>query len=96
MVGLWLLVMGGHTAEAGWFRQRSDTFHNDVAVLDRTGVVQWRALPVGGDAPPPRELHSLTALSGGRLLLFGGALPALAPHNLNPKCLIQPGRRPEA
>ena len=72
VVGLWLLVMGGHTADAGWFRQRTDTYHNDVVVLDRTGVVQWRTLAVGGDAPGPRELHSLTPLSGGRLLLFGG------------------------
>ena len=76
VVGLWVLVMGGHTAEAGWFRQRTDTFHNDVLVLDRTSIVQWRTPHVGGDAPAPRELHSLTPLCGGRLLLFGGDLPA--------------------
>ena len=72
MVGVWGIVVGGHTAEAGWFRNRTDTYHNDTHVLDRSGVVQWRAVPVGGDLPAPRELHSLTALSGGRLLLFGG------------------------
>ena len=72
VIGVWGIVVGGHTAEAGWFRNRTDTYHNDTHVLDRSGVVQWRAVPVGGDLPAPRELHSLTALSGGRLLLFGG------------------------
>ena len=76
VVGVWAIVVGGHTAEAGWFRNRTDTYHNDCFVLDRSGVVQWRAAAVGGDLPAPRELHSLTALSGGRLLLFGGRDPA--------------------
>ena len=35
-VGRWVLVMGGHTAEVGWFRAKTDTFHNDVAIIDRS------------------------------------------------------------
>lgn len=34
-VGLWLVVMGGRTADIGWFRTKTDTFLNDVFVLDR-------------------------------------------------------------
>ena len=77
---MWLLVMGGRTAEMGWFRTRTDTFHNDIALVDCTAspALQWRAPPVAGEeAPAPREFHTLSALSGGRLLLFGGALPRL-------------------
>ncbi|CAL8464836.1 g4371 [Coccomyxa elongata] len=76
MAGLnsWLVVMGGRTAELGWFRTRTDTFHNDVALVDceAGSAPQWRVPPVVGEAPQPRELHTLAALSGGRLLLFGG------------------------
>jgi hypothetical protein len=74
-VGLWLAVMGGRTAELGWFRTRTDTFHNDLVAMDRDGdgAVRWTAPAVTGDAPGPREFHSLTPLSGGRLFLFGGA-----------------------
>ncbi|EIE22836.1 galactose oxidase [Coccomyxa subellipsoidea C-169] len=72
-VSNWLVVMGGRTAELGWFRTRTDTFHNDVALVDcEAGALQWRAPPVAGEAPTPREFHTLAALSGGRLLLFGG------------------------
>ena len=34
-VGLWLVVMGGRTADVGWFRTKTDTFLNDVVVMDR-------------------------------------------------------------
>lgn len=34
-VGLWLVVMGGRTADVGWFRTKTDTFLNDVCVMDR-------------------------------------------------------------
>ncbi|KAK9813645.1 hypothetical protein WJX73_001345 [Symbiochloris irregularis] len=77
-VGRWALVMGGHTAEVSWFRAKTDTFHNDVAIIDRSGgQVRWRDDVIASPAPetqlpPPRELHSLTAFSNGRLLLFGG------------------------
>lgn len=76
-VGLWLVVMGGRTADLGWFRTRTDMFHNDLVAMDRDGegAVRWTACAVTGDAPAPREFHSLTPLSGGRLLLFGGAAP---------------------
>ena len=64
--------MGGRNAEVGWFRTKTDVFHNDVAVLDREQSVQWRAPTVAGDPPAPREFHSLTSLPDGRMLLFGG------------------------
>ena len=34
-VGLWLVVMGGRTADVGWFRTKTDTFLNDTVVMDR-------------------------------------------------------------
>ena len=34
-VGLWLVVMGGRTADVGWFRTKTDTFLNDTCVMDR-------------------------------------------------------------
>ncbi|DBA80892.1 hypothetical protein WJX77_007438 [Trebouxia sp. C0004] len=71
-LGLWLVVMGGRTADVGWFRTKTDTFLNDVVVMDREGAVQWRSPPVGGDAPAPREFHTLTPLTKGRLMLLGG------------------------
>ena len=88
-VGLWLVVMGGRTADLGWFRTRTDTFHNDLVAMDRDGegTVRWDAPAVTGDAPAPREFHSLTPLSGGRLFLFGGASPAVCPgaHAASPQ-----------
>jgi hypothetical protein len=47
----------------------------DVIILDRLDQVAWRGVELtGAEGPTPREKHTLTALSGGRLLLFGGAL----------------------
>lgn len=71
-----LVVMGGRTADVGWFRTRTDTFHNDLTAMNRDeeGTVRWSVPAITGDAPAPREFHSLTPLSGGRLFLFGGAL----------------------
>ncbi|KAK9823333.1 hypothetical protein WJX72_001997 [[Myrmecia] bisecta] len=71
-LGWWLVVMGGRTAEISWFRSKTDIFHSDVVVVDRQGTMQWRSPVLIGDSPPAREFHTLTALSGGRLLLFGG------------------------
>jgi len=34
--------------------------------------VQWRSPAVSGDAPAPREFHTLTSLTKGRLMMFGG------------------------
>jgi hypothetical protein len=75
-VNNWLVVMGGRTAELGWFGTRTDTFHNDVALVNcEAGALQWRTPPIAGEPPIPREFPTLAALSGGRLLLFGGDLP---------------------
>ena len=71
-MGLWLVVMGGRTAEIGWFRSKTELFHNDVVVMEREGTVQWRTPDVGRDTPAPREFHRLTSLAGGKLLRFGG------------------------
>ena len=61
--------------QLGWFRTRTDTFHNDVALVDAApgnAALQWRAPAVAGEGPAPREFHTLSPLPGGRLLLFGG------------------------
>ena len=51
-VNQWLVAVGGRTAEIGWFRTRTDTFHNDVALVDCTQpALQWRAPPVEGSHP---------------------------------------------
>ncbi|KAK9917644.1 hypothetical protein WJX75_006758 [Coccomyxa subellipsoidea] len=72
-VNNWLVIMGGRTAELGWFGTRTDTFHNDVALVNcEAGALQWRTPPIAGEPPIPREFPTLAALSGGRLLLFGG------------------------
>ena len=34
-VGLWLVIMGGRTADVSWFLTRTDAFLNDVVILDR-------------------------------------------------------------
>ena len=52
----------------------------DLAILDRQADrLAWRAVDSASEGPRPREKHTLTALSGGRLLLFGGA-PQAEPH----------------
>ena len=46
-----------------------------MVILDRQpDRVVWRGVELAPDseAPLPREKHTLTALSGGRLLMFGG------------------------
>ena len=87
-VNQWLVAVGGRTAEIGWFRTRTDTFHNDVALVDCTQpALQWRAPPVEGEPPLAREFHTLSALSSGRLLLFGGgARPHLQMGSGNAAC----------
>lgn len=44
----------------------------DVVILDRQDKVAWRGVETASLGPTPREKHTLTALSGGRLFLFGG------------------------
>ncbi len=47
-----------------------------MVVLDRQpDRVSWKSVEgvAEGEGPAPREKHTLTALSGGRLVLFGGA-----------------------
>ena len=44
--------MGGRTAEIGWFRAKTELFHNDVSLLETA---------VGGDGKcvaAPRRIHS--------------------------------------
>ena len=71
-----LLVMGGRTSEVGWFRSRTETYHNDVVSVDFSIGPQWRPQLVQGDVPQPREFHTVSPVSGGRLLLLGGAFRA--------------------
>ena len=71
-----LLVMGGRTSEVGWFRSRTETYHNDVVSVDFSIGPQWRPQLVQGDVPQPREFHTVSPISGGRLLLLGGACRA--------------------
>ena len=52
----------------------------DVVVMDRqVDRVAWKSVEgvAEGEGPLPREKHTLTALSGGRLFLFGGRRVAL-------------------
>ena len=49
--------------------------------LCREGAVQWRSPAVGGDAPVPREFHTLTPLTKGRLMLLGGDCPCKLPQS---------------
>lgn len=49
-------------------------YHNDVTVMDRNDIVQWRSPSIAGDPPAAREYHTLTAVSANRALLFGGEL----------------------
>ena len=76
----YLLVMGGRTSEVGWFRSRTETYHNDVVSVDFSIGPQWRPQPVQGDVPHPREFHTVSPISGGRLLLLGGACRASHSH----------------
>lgn len=43
-----------------------------LCVLCRVSTVQWQSAAVAGDSPAAREFHTLSALSDGRILLFGG------------------------
>ena len=67
-----LLLMGGRTSELGWFRSRTETYHNDVVTVDFSIGPQWKQQEAQGEHPQPREFHTLSPISGGRLLLFGG------------------------
>jgi len=69
-----LLVMGGRTSEVGWFRSRTETYHNDVVSVDFSVGPQWRPQLAQGDIPQSREFHTISAISGGRLLLLGGVV----------------------
>ncbi len=56
--------------------------------LCREGAVQWRSPAVGGDAPAPREFHTLTPLTKGRLMLLGGDCPYKVPEPFVSHCFI--------
>jgi len=71
-----LLVMGGRTSEVGWFRSRTETYHNDVVSVDFSVGPQWQPQLAQGDIPQSREFHTISAISGGRLLLLGGVVAA--------------------
>ena len=75
--GAWMVFMGGLTEQRSMLgiKSRPD-YLSDVLVLDRSAdKVAWRGVEAGGAGPQPagREKHTLTALSNGRMLLFGGA-----------------------
>ena len=76
-VGNCLLVMGGRTSEVGWFRSRTETYHNDVLTVDFSLGPHWRPQIAEGELPQPREFHTLSPVSGSRMLLLGGGRPPL-------------------
>jgi hypothetical protein len=59
----------------------------DVVILDRQERVAWRDVELASPPPAPREKHTLTALAGGRLLMFGGA-PFARCKDLSVGCLL--------
>ena len=69
--------MGGRTSEVGWFRSRTETYHNDVLTVDFSLGPHWRPQTAEGELPQPREFHTLSPVSGGRMLLLGGRHPLL-------------------
>ncbi len=69
-------MMGGRTSEVGWFRSRTETYHNDVVSVDFSVGPQWQPQLAQGDIPQSREFHTISAISGGRLLLLGGVVAA--------------------
>ncbi|KAI3436230.1 hypothetical protein D9Q98_002284 [Chlorella vulgaris] len=69
----WVVFVGGLTEQRSLMGMKSKSeYLSDVVILDRHDRVAWRGVEVASPPPAPREKHTLTALSGGRLLLFGG------------------------
>ena len=83
-------MMGGRTSEVGWFRSRTETYHNDVVSVDFSVGPQWRPQFAQGDIPQSREFHTISAISGGRLLLLGGVIAASKEDSETP--LVIPGQ----
>lgn len=68
-VGLWLVVVGGRTADIGWFRTKTETFLNDVCVMDRyfcksLGQSMRRMMPI----PCPRALSIIHTMVTSHML----------------------------
>lgn len=76
-MGSSLVVAGGRvTEQVGWLTKKIEV-GADVALLERfPPPLHWRIpqLPPlsQAEAPAPREFHTMTAISGNRLILFGG------------------------
>ncbi|PRW60075.1 rab9 effector with kelch motifs [Chlorella sorokiniana] len=71
--GPWVVFVGGLTEQRSLMGMKSKSeYLADIAILDRQDRVTWRGVEMASHSPSPREKHTLTALSGGRLLMFGG------------------------
>ncbi|KAL4458993.1 hypothetical protein ABPG75_013858 [Micractinium tetrahymenae] len=73
VTGNWVVFVGGLTEQRTLMgiKSRSE-YLSDVVILERHDRVAWRGVEPASPGPSPREKHTLTALAGGRLLLFGG------------------------
>eukprot|EP00887_Chlorella_sp_A99_P006672 scaffold3.g6672.t1 len=72
--GSWVVYCGGLSEQKSMLGIKSKPeYLSDVCILDRrVDKVTWHAVDVASAQPTAREKHTLTALAGGRLLLFGG------------------------
>ncbi|KAL4431596.1 hypothetical protein ABPG77_001438 [Micractinium sp. CCAP 211/92] len=73
VTGNWVVFVGGLTEQRSLMgiKSRSE-YLSDVVILERHDRVAWRGVEPASLGPAPREKHTLTALAGGRLFLFGG------------------------
>jgi len=69
-----VVIAGGLSEQKSMLGMKKQSEHlMDVVVLQRMrGMMTWRSVESVGEAPMPREKHTLVALKDSRLLMFGG------------------------
>lgn len=86
-LGLWLVVMGGRTADVGWFRTKTDTFLNDVVVMDRYDYTMKHLHVLPARVLLVRDIYSFTLkhlqLLSAMVHFLASTNPSLLWHKLN-------------